>query len=175
MAKKTYRTYHLKGLALHLIDEHYHPIDVYFNAGAQIDSTAKFTTGDEKVQKAIEACSGFGRDYYLEEVREDNPVDVGKNASEKHGNGGNNTTKGQTKEGKVLEKPIISNTPVEETDEGTEDEEDDSIISVADKSEAIEWLKEYYPDKGYTATKLRSKDAFEAACKECGVVFEIAE
>lgn len=44
-------------------------------------------------------------------------------------------------------------------------------IKVADKSEAIEWLKERYPDKGYTQRGLRNKTDFDAACKECGVSF----
>lgn len=47
----------------------------------------------------------------------------------------------------------------------------DDVVPVADKSEAIEWLKEHYPDKGYSATSLRSKSAFEGACRACGVVF----
>lgn len=47
------------------------------------------------------------------------------------------------------------------------------VISVADKAEAVEWLKEHYPDGGYSAYKLRGKDAFEQACKECNVTFEI--
>jgi hypothetical protein len=48
-------------------------------------------------------------------------------------------------------------------------------VKVATKADAIEWLKEHYPEKEYTAVKLRSKAAFDAACAECGVVFEIAE
>lgn len=43
-------------------------------------------------------------------------------------------------------------------------------IEVADKNEAIEYLKEHF-DRGYTATALRTKSAFEAACAECGVRF----
>lgn len=140
MAKKTYKTYRLKGLALHLIDENYHPIDVYFNAGAQIDSTAKFTTGDEKIQEAIEKCSGFGRDFYLESVREDTPK---------------------------------ANTPTAPVvDETVNEENGVQKVEVADKGEAIEWLKEHNPEAGYTAAKLRSKEAFNAACAECKVKFE---
>ena len=45
-------------------------------------------------------------------------------------------------------------------------------IKVADKAEAVEWLKSQYPDKGYTSVKLRSKEAFENAQKECNVKFE---
>ena len=45
-------------------------------------------------------------------------------------------------------------------------------VTVAEKADAVEWLKEHYPDKGYTASKLRTADAFNAACEECGVVFD---
>lgn len=44
-------------------------------------------------------------------------------------------------------------------------------VEVADKNEAIEYLKEHFADKNYTATSLRTKAAFDAACKECGVEF----
>ncbi len=49
-----------------------------------------------------------------------------------------------------------------------------NVIKVADKPDAIEYLKENFPDKGYTSVKLRTKTAFEAACKECGVEFVFA-
>ena len=143
MAKKTYRTYHLKGLALHLIDEHYHPIDVYFNAGAQIDSTAKFTTDDENVQKALESCNGFGRDFYIESVREDKSVAT----------------------------PTVDETVNENEVEPPVEDNGKQKVEVADKSEAIEWLKEHNPEAGYTAAKLRSKDAFEKACADNNVEF----
>lgn len=47
-------------------------------------------------------------------------------------------------------------------------------IEVADKNEAIEYLKENYGSE-YTATRLRTKSAFDAACEECGVEFEFSE
>lgn len=47
----------------------------------------------------------------------------------------------------------------------------DGSIRVPDKMEAIEYLKEHFPEKGYTATKLRTQTAFQAACAECGVTF----
>ena len=46
-------------------------------------------------------------------------------------------------------------------------------VSVCSKTEAIEWLKDHYPDKGYNGFKLKGKSAFEAACNECNVVFDI--
>lgn len=156
MAKKTYKTYSLKGLQILLFDDYGRQIEVNFKAGAQIDSTAKFTTSDEKVQEAIEKCSSFKRDFYLESVREDSPAAVPAKSEE------------------VAEETSAP----EATDEAVEEtvaEDGIKTVKVADKAEAIEWLKENYPEKEYTSVKLRAKAAFEAACKECGVVFEIAD
>ena len=134
MAKKTYRTYQLKGLQVLTTDEAGHLIEVNFRGGSQIDSTAKFSTSDKKVQNALEKCSGYNRDYYLENVQEDNPVPS----------------------------PVVEENKTVRT------------VDVPDKAAAIEWLKENYPDKGYTTTKLtRSKEEFNNACAECGVVFNI--
>ena len=47
-------------------------------------------------------------------------------------------------------------------------------VKVADKSEAVEYLKEHFAWKNYTATSLRTRAAFDAACKECGVEFVFA-
>lgn len=74
MPKKTYRTYFLKGLDIHVQDEDGKRIEVVFRGGIQIDSTAKFSTSDEKIQNILENLSGFGRDYYLESVQEAAPV-----------------------------------------------------------------------------------------------------
>lgn len=141
MAKKTYRTYHLKGLQVLLFDDYGRPLEVNFRGGCQIDSTSKFTTSDENVQKALESCSGFGRDFYIESVREDAPV-VNENED-------------------VVEEEAVTENLLK--------------VEVADKAEAIEWLKEHHAEKGYTAAKLRTKSAFEEACAECGVVFEITD
>jgi hypothetical protein len=59
----------------------------------------------------------------------------------------------------------------DETLQGDGEDADGGKVKVADKSDAIEYLKEKFPEKGYTAVKLRTKTAFEAACKECGVEF----
>lgn len=56
--------------------------------------------------------------------------------------------------------------------EGAEGADDgDGKVEVPDKMEAIEYLKEHFPEKGYTATKLRTQTAFQSACAECGVEF----
>lgn len=46
-------------------------------------------------------------------------------------------------------------------------------IEVGCKADAVEWLKERYPEKGYNGNNLRAKAAFEAACNEAGVRFII--
>lgn len=86
----------------------------------------------------------------------------------------------------VVEETVTPTTPAEEppaeeaqptgetqdeTLQGDGDDADGGKIKVADKNEAIEYLKEHFADKNYTATSLRTKTAFEAACKECGVEF----
>lgn len=86
----------------------------------------------------------------------------------------------------VVKEPVTPTTLAEETpaeevqptgetqDETLQGDGDDAYggkIKVADKNEAIEYLKEHFAEKNYTATSLRTKTAFEAACKECGVEF----
>lgn len=86
----------------------------------------------------------------------------------------------------VVKEPVIPTTPAEETPaeevqptgetqdetlQGDGEDADGGKIKVADKNEAIEYLKEHFAEKNYTATSLRTKTAFEAACKECGVEF----
>lgn len=50
-----------------------------------------------------------------------------------------------------------------------------NVVKVSDKSEAIEWLKEHFPEEGYTAVKLRTMAAVIEAGKKHGVVFDVAE
>lgn len=86
----------------------------------------------------------------------------------------------------VVKEPVTPTTPAEETPaeevQPTDETQDDTLqgdgddadggkIKVADKNEAIEYLKEHFAEKNYTATSLRTKTAFESACKECGVEF----
>ena len=51
------------------------------------------------------------------------------------------------------------------------EEDGRAVVEVPDKYEAIEYLKERYPEKGYTSSSLRTKASFDAACAECGVAF----
>ena len=74
MSKKTYRTFSLKNLQVCFKNEEGRRIEIIFRGGIQIDSTAKFVTDDEYLQKRLESSSGFGRDYYLESEVDTNPV-----------------------------------------------------------------------------------------------------
>ena len=74
MAKKTYRTYFLKGYQLLLTTEDGSRVEIKFRGGIQVDSTSKFTTSNVELQELLESASGFGRDYYIESVTEDAPV-----------------------------------------------------------------------------------------------------
>lgn len=66
MSKKTYRTYTLKSLDLHFNGGPTGSTEIVFRRGLQVDSTAKFTTSDERIQKLLESTKLFKRDYYLE-------------------------------------------------------------------------------------------------------------
>ena len=83
MAKKTYRTYSLKGLQLQLTDKSGKRVEIVFRGGIQIDSTARFTTTIPEIQELLEKSSGFGRDYYVESVKDDAPAPVAEEPEKK--------------------------------------------------------------------------------------------
>lgn len=60
----------------------------------------------------------------------------------------------------------------EESSEGTNSDDAQTIV-VGSKPDAVEWLKEHCPTKGYNGNNLRTNAAFETACKEAGVKFII--
>ena len=69
MARKTYKTYRLKGLNIPLTIDGQN-VYVDFKAGCSMTSTATYTTSDVKIQEALESLIGFKRDYYIEKVVE---------------------------------------------------------------------------------------------------------
>ena len=77
MAKKTYRTFFLKGYQLLLNAEDGSRIEIKFRSGIQVDSTAKYTTSNPEIQLLLEGTGGFNRDFYIESVvEEDNATPV---------------------------------------------------------------------------------------------------
>lgn len=56
-------------------------------------------------------------------------------------------------------------------DKAEDGDEDGTVVEVPDRYDAVVYLKEHFPDKGYTSTALRTKAAFDAACRAHGVRF----
>ena len=134
---------------------------------------AYFMTKDPIVQFVIENCKEFKDGFIILVMQQEVPGEHPRMAIPK------------PLPPKTATIPNAANggtTEVERTQDGgtatddqqpTDDPLDDLplVIDVADKTEAIEYLKEHYPDRNYTATSLRTKAAFDAACNECGVRF----
>lgn len=59
----------------------------------------------------------------------------------------------------------------EAKDEAENGDEEGTVVEVPDRYDAVVYLKEHFPDKGYTSTALRTKAAFDAACRAHGVRF----
>ena len=59
----------------------------------------------------------------------------------------------------------------EAKDEAEDGDEDGTVVEVPDRYDAVVYLKEHFPGNGYTSTALRTKAAFDAACRAHGVRF----
>lgn len=75
MIKKTYRTFSLKSYEFEVKDQNGKEFKVAFRGGIYEDSTARFSTAREDIQKAVEERRAFGETYYLEstQIVEDKP------------------------------------------------------------------------------------------------------
>lgn len=73
MARKTYKTFRLKGLSIPVSVDGKN-VSVDFRAGCSMTSTATYTTSDVKIQEELENLRGFNRDYYIEKVVETEEV-----------------------------------------------------------------------------------------------------
>ena len=59
----------------------------------------------------------------------------------------------------------------EAKDEAENGDEEGTVVEVPDRYDAVVYLKEHFPGNGYTSTALRTKAAFDAACRAHGVRF----
>ena len=176
-------------------------VSVHFTGGALTAygvTPAKYSTSNPFFQSVIENSKQFksGRIELLGtmEVPDDAATKARKarmaaKAAEKPANEVQSTvteTPVPETPANVVEEHVTPTTPEKESpadaEQPTDDTQDETLqgdgedadggkIKVADKNEAIEYLKEHFAEKNYTATSLRTKTAFEAACKECGVEF----
>lgn len=137
---------------------------VHFRGGSIADYTrnpARFTTSRRIEQAIIENSPQFksGKIVVLHEIEV--PDDAEEQLLKKHAAGADNRTVEEKTENAPSED---EQTAVAETSNGK------TKVEVADKSEAVEYLKEHFGPE-YTSVKLRTKAAFDAACEECGVEF----
>lgn len=137
-------------------------VSVHFSGGALTAygvTPATFSTANPFFQNIIEGCDHYrtGRIKLLGEI------DLGGDEPKK-------TVKANAATAATAETPKAETT-AEENAKNTAESADVQKVEVADRADAIEWLKQYYPEKGYGAAKLRTKSAFDSACKECNVEF----
>lgn len=148
-------------------------VAVSFTGGTASPSGAQpayFLTKDPIVQFVIENCKEYKAGFIILVMSQEVPGEHPRMAVPK--------PKADTT---PTQEPSIQDTQGEQEGEQPAEEQPrqeagdaagkGSPIEVADKSEAIEYLKEHFADKNYTATSLRTQTAFKAACEECGVEF----
>lgn len=144
-------------------------VSVHFTGGALTAygvTPAKYTTANKFFQSIIEHSSDFasGRIVLLSSVEvPDDAATIARNKRK----AASASKKAEATDGM----PAGVTVEVSEADDDAEKTDDNlTKVEVADKNEAIEYLKEHF-DGSYTATQLRTKTAFEAACKAHGIEF----
>ena len=169
-------------------------VSVHFTGGALTAygvTPAKYSTSNPFFQSVIENSEQFksGRIMLLSEMEVPDDAATKARKARKAAKAAEKPAPVPETPAPVAEGTVTPTTPAEETpaeevqptgetqdetlqDDGNGgDDADGNKVKVADKNEAIEYLKEHFAEKNYTATSLRTKTAFEAACKECGVEF----
>lgn len=162
-------------------------VSVSFTGGTASPSGAQpayFMTKDPIVQFIIENSKEFKNGFIIlvmsQEIAGEHPRMAVPKPKLSHvwveGDNDDNNEPAEEPKEKSSETVADESEPAEEPKENAAAVEEPvpgipEAITVADKYDAIEYLKEHFPDKNYTSSGLRTKTAFEAACKECGVVF----
>lgn len=149
-------------------------VSVHFTGGALTAygvTPAKFSTSNYFFQSVIENSDQFknGRIQLLGQMEV--PDDAAEKARKARISVRKEGVSVEAKQGEANVEAEVAPAEGGINEQPTESKSGSNEIAVADKNEAIEYLKEHFPDKNYTATQLRTKAAFEAACNECGVVF----
>lgn len=144
-------------------------VEVSFSGGTASPSGAQpayFVTKDPITQFIIENSKEYKNGFIILVMQQEAPGRHPRMAVPKPKPAVEKASETVADESEPAEEPKENAAVVEEPVPGTPE-----AITVADKYDAIEYLKEHFPDKNYTSSGLRTKTAFEAACKECGVVF----
>ena len=144
-------------------------VEVSFRGGTASPSGAQpayFVTKDPITQFIIENSKEYKNGFIILVMQQEAPGEHPRMAVPKPKPAVEKASETVSDKNEPAEEPKENAAAVEEPVPGTPE-----AITVADKYDAIEYLKEHFPDKNYTSSGLRAKTAFEAACKECGVVF----
>ena len=144
-------------------------VEVSFSGGTASPSGAQpayFVTKDPITQFIIENSKEYKNGFIILVMQQEAPGEHPRMAVPKPKPAVEKASETVADESEPAEEPKENAAAVEEPVPGIPE-----AITVADKYDAIEYLKEHFPYKGYTSSGLRSKAAFEAACKECGVHF----
>lgn len=144
-------------------------VEVSFSGGTASPSGAQpayFVTKDPITQFIIENSKEYKNGFIILVMQQEAPGEHPRMAVPKPRPAVEKASETVADESEQAEEPKENAAAVEEPVPGIPE-----AITVADKYDAIEYLKEHFPDKNYTSSGLRTKTAFEAACKECGVVF----
>lgn len=144
-------------------------VSVSFTGGTASPSGAQpayFMTKDPITQFIIENSKEYKNGFIILVMQQEAPGEHPRMAVPKPKPAVEKASETVADESEPAEEPKENAAAVEEPVPGIPE-----AITVADKYDAIEYLKEHFPDKNYTSSGLRTKTAFEAACKECGVVF----
>ena len=144
-------------------------VEVSFSGGTASPSGAQpayFVTKDPITQFIIENSKEYKNGFIILVMQQEAPGEHPRMAVPKPKPAVEKASETVADKSEPAEEPKENAAAVEEPAPGTPE-----AITVADKYDAIEYLKEHFPDKNYTSSGLRTKTAFEAACKECGVAF----
>ena len=144
-------------------------VEVSFSGGTASPSGAQpayFMTKDPITQFIIENSKEYKNGFIILVMQQEAPGEHPRMAVPKPKPAVEKASETAADESEPAEEPKENAAAVEEPVPGIPE-----AITVADKYDASEYLKEHFPDKNYTSSGLRTKSAFEAACNECGVVF----
>ena len=148
-------------------------VTVHFTGGALTAygvTPATYSTTDAFFQRVIEGSAQFrsGKIALLSEMEVGgNPdaADAARTVAK------DKSAVGEAAAAHAVAKGEAEDALTEAKGEAEDGEEEGTVVEVPDRYDAVVYLKEHFPGNGYTSTALRTKAAFDAACRAHGVRF----
>ena len=153
-------------------------VTVHFTGGALTAygvTPATYSTTDAFFQRVIEGSAQFrsGKIALLSEMEVGGNPDAAdaarKEAKDKAAVGAADAARTVAKDEAAVGAADAARTVAK--DEAEDGDEEVTVVEVPDRYDAVVYLKEQFPGNGYTSTALRTKAAFDAACRAHGVRF----